>query len=624
MEYLRLEQVSKSYGEKILFKDLDFTISKGEKIALIAKNGSGKSTLLRIIASVEAPEGERARVILNRHIKAAFLDQDPSFEGHKTIEEIFYDVQDPRVKAIKRYEASLANGDPDEMSTALSLMDEHRAWDIEARAEEILSKLKLTPLDQIIDSLSGGQIKRLALAKLIFSEPEFIILDEPTNHLDVDMIEWLEKYLSGSQITLFMVTHDRYFLENICNEILELDGGTLFPYKGNYSEYLEKKAMRSLQENSAIDKVKKNFVKELEWVRRQPKARTTKAKSRVDGFEVLKEKVSSIQYDDPFEIEVDAARLGKKIVEFVDVSKSFGDKKILDGFWYKFNKGERIGINGPNGSGKTTFIKLLTEELRPDTGKIIIGDTVQFGHYTQAGIQLDEDKRVIDVIRDIAEYIPLAKGLKLSAGALLENFMFSRSQQQVYVSQLSGGERKRLHLLQVLVKNPNFLILDEPTNDLDILTLQVLEAYLEKFPGCLVIISHDRFFMDKLVQHMFIFNGDGQIDDYLGNYSQWRENRSKYPMSSDADSIKHAVYPSKTDRSEVAPIKRLSYLEKQEMNNIERKLENVEKRKAEIEKLFVDCHLPSQDINRLSQELATLKSEGDNLELRWLELSESV
>ncbi len=619
MEYLRLEEVSKSYGEKVLFKNLNLTISKGEKIALIAKNGSGKSTLLRIIAGEESPEWERARIILNNQIKMAFLDQDPTFDPTSSVEEVFYHADDPRIKAITEYEQALLSEDAVRISATLTKMDELNAWDVEARGKEILYKLKLADLHQTIDRLSGGQVKRLALAKLIFSEPEFIILDEPTNHLDVDMIEWLEKYLTSSNLTLFMVTHDRYFLENVCNEMIELDNGHIFRYKGNYSEYIEKKAMRSLQESSSLDKAKKSYIKELEWIRRQPKARGTKAKARVDGFDALKDKISSIQYEDPFEIEVEPVRLGKKIVEFIDVTKRFGNKVILDGFWYNFKKGERIGINGPNGSGKTSFIKFILDELSPDSGRVIIGDTIQFGHYTQEGIQLNEDKRVIEVVRDIAEYIPLAKGLKLSASALLETFMFDRSKQQVYVSQLSGGERKRLHLLQVLARNPNFLILDEPTNDLDLLTLQVLESYLEKFPGCLIIISHDRFFMDKIVDQMFIFHGEGKIEIFPGNYTQWRE---KPRESKENENVVTTAKISQAPAALETSGRKLSYLEKKEMQQIENRLKAIETRKKFIEQQFLDAELSPGDINKLSQELGQLKQEADDIELRWLELSE--
>ena len=619
MEYLSLESVSKSFGEKVLFDKINFTISKGDKVALIAKNGSGKSTLLKVIAGLESPEGERARILLSKNVSVAYLDQEPHFDSKQTIREIFFDPSIPLFKAVSNYTAAIESGDATLIESAIADMDDLKAWDAEAKGKEILYKLNLTDLDQSVGILSGGQKKRLALAKIIFSEPDFLILDEPTNHLDIEMIEWLEKYLASAQLTLFMVTHDRYFLQNVCNEIIELDKGRIFPYSGNYADYLEKKALRSQQDATSLDKAKKLFSKELEWIRRQPKARGTKAKSRIGDFNKLKNEISSITYDDVFEIEVDTARLGKKILEFHDVHKAFDEKVILKEFWYKFKKGEKVGISGPNGTGKTTFVNILTGSVLPDKGKRVQGETVQFGYYTQDGLQLDEDKRVIDVIRDIAEYIPLQKGHKLSAAALLENFMFSREHQQVYVSQLSGGERKRLHLLTVLMANPNFLILDEPTNDLDVLTLNVLESYLMKFTGCLVIISHDRYFMDKLVDHMFIFEGEGKILDYNGTYSEWKAQAKKTKSKSAKSPIDK---PSVEAPSDTIEVRKLSYLEKKEMQTIEKELQNFEKRKSDIENLFISGIDDSDEITKLSIELGNIKQKMDEMESRWLELSE--
>lgn len=621
MEYLKLEEVSKSYGEKMLFDNINMTISKGDKVALIAKNGSGKSTLLRVIAGVEAPEGERAKLLLNREVKVAFLDQDPEFESTKTVMEVLRSSDNAAVRAIKEYEDALTADDKDRLESAMSRLDDLGAWDMESRLKEILYRLNLSDLDQIISTLSGGQRKRLALAKIIIDEPDFLILDEPTNHLDIEMIEWLEQYLQSSQLTLFMVTHDRYFLERVCNEIIELDKGQLFPYKGNYSEYLEKKALRTANDQVNLEKAKKLLAKELEWVRRQPKARGTKAKSRVDSYHKLDDHISSITYDKVFEIDVDTVRLGKKIVEFYDVSKAYDDKVILDGFWYKFRKGERVGISGPNGTGKSTFIKLITGDTDIDTGKRVIGETVAFGHFRQDGIQLSEDKRVIDVIRDIAEYIPLKKGLKLSAAKLLETFMFSREHQQVYVSQLSGGERKRLHLLSVLIRNPNFLILDEPTNDLDVLTLNVLEDYLMQYPGCLVIISHDRYFMDKLVEHMFIFKGNGEIQDFNGTYSEWKA-QAKSSNSSKKSEVATSPVAQKQEEAAAPEVKKLSYKEKMEMQSIEKRLEVIESRKKEIEEQFMDTSLSGDRIQELSIEIGQLTNEAEEIEMRWLELAE--
>jgi len=620
MEYLSLEQVSKSFGEKVLFDRINFTISKGDKIGLIARNGSGKTTLLKVIAGVETPEGERSRVLLNRNIKTSYLDQDPQFDLEGTVGEAIFDVDIPSLKALKNYELAMADGDSERIEFAMQLMDELKAWDADAKAKEILYKLHLTDLDQVIGTMSGGQVKRLALAQIILSEPDFLIMDEPTNHLDVEMIEWLEDYLSRQQLTILMVTHDRYFLERVCNAIIELDKGKIFPYSGNYSDYLEKKTLRSQQDNVSIDKAKKLLAKELEWVRRQPKARGTKAKSRVNEYKKLQDEVSSITYEEVFQIEVDSARLGKKIMELSDVHMAFDDKVIMKEWWYKWQKGERVGIAGPNGVGKTTFVNIIEGNTRPDRGKRILGETVQIGYYTQDGLQVEGDKRVIDIIRDIAEYIPLKKGLKLSAAALLERFMFDRKQQQVFTSQLSGGEKKRLHLLTVLIKNPNFLILDEPTNDLDLLTLNVLEDYLMQFKGCLMIISHDRYFMDKLVDHMFIFKGEGVIQDYPGNYSQWKaqdelEKANKSSSSTSTAKANDVEAPKEEKR-------KLSYHEKKEMQDIEKEIDKLAKRKKVIEDLFLTGVEDQSKIEQLSIELGEIRTRTDDIEMRWLELSE--
>ena len=621
MQYLKLECVSKSYGEKILFKDLDFTISKGDKIALIAKNGSGKSTLLRIIGNEESAEGEKAKVLLNKNIKVGYLNQDPIFNANSTILESVIDSNNEQIIAIREYEEALILKDDDIIQKCLSAIEDLKAWDIEVRIKEILSKLNINDLSIKIGTLSGGQQKRIALAKLIIDEPDFFILDEPTNHLDIDMIEWLENYLQASRLTILMVTHDRYFLERVCNQIIELDKGLLFPYKGNYTDYLEKKSIRADVDSTMLDKGKKLLRKELEWMRRQPKARSTKAKSRITEYHKIKEKVSSISFDEAFAIEVDSARLGKKILELYDVSMAYQDKVILKNFWYKFKKTDRIGIAGPNGAGKTTLIKILTGEIRPNSGKRVKGSTVVFGHFSQDGLDMSKEHRVIDHIRQYADYIPLKKGLKLSAERLLETFMFSRPQQMVYISQLSGGERKRLHLLSVLIQNPNFLILDEPTNDLDILTLNVLESYLKQFPGCLVIVSHDRFFMDKLVDHMFIFEGDGAIKDYNGTYSEWKSSKNN---ERSGKGNTHKEIKSNREENTIPGIRKLSYLEKKEFKGLEKKISDLEKGKTRIEEQFLDPDLDAKKIEQLSIELAQVKNEIEEKEMRWLELSEYI
>ncbi|MEO0627323.1 MAG: ABC-F family ATP-binding cassette domain-containing protein, partial [Bacteroidota bacterium] len=523
MIYLQLENVSKSYGEKVLFDRIELPVNKGAKVALVAKNGTGKSTLLRVAAGVDLPEGVGSKVYVHRDARLAYLPQDPQFRKDATVLEAVFNSESEVVRLVRDYEmAVLLPNKQDQLQKLLTRMDELAAWDTEARIKEILSKLNISDIHQPVDTLSGGQRKRIALAKMIIDEPDLIILDEPTNHLDLDMIEWLEEWLRQAKVTLLMVTHDRYFLERVCNQIVELDQGQLYRYSGNYSDYLEKKATRYEIAAAEHDKNTKRLKRELEWVRRMPKARGTKAKSRVDAYAELRDKVGGFKKTEELQIEIKGRRLGKKILEAHNISKTYGDRKILDSFDYKFKKGERVGIVGPNGAGKSTLLGLLTKEIATDTGKVVIGDNTAFGYYTQSGMQLSEDKRVIEVVREIAEFIPLEKGLKLTAASLLEKFLFSRKQQQVYVSQLSGGERRRLFLLTVLMQNPNFLILDEPTNDLDIMTINVLEDFLMDFPGVILIVSHDRFFLDKLCDHLFVFKGAGKIKDWNGTYTEWR------------------------------------------------------------------------------------------------------
>lgn len=622
VNYLSLENITKTYGEKVLFNNLDMQISKGQKIALVAKNGTGKSTLLRVIAGEESPEGETANIIMRQDVRVGYLVQEPDFYAEDTILDAVFDSENPKIQAIKRYErAMLGLSDDAEMQAALAKMDDLKAWDFEATIKEILFKLKISNLDQKIKTLSGGQKKRLALAKLIIDEPEFLILDEPTNHLDLDMIEWLENYLQQPNLTLFMVTHDRYFLERVCNTIIELEHGQLFRYSGNYSEFLAKKAIREETASAELEKNQKLLSKELDWVRRSPQARTTKAKSRVDAFYDLKDKVSNVPQNEDLQIDIKGQRLGKKILEMHNVGKSYGDLKMVQGFDYKFKKKERVGIVGPNGVGKTTFLKLLTKQIPTDTGKVVIGDNTVFGYYTQDGIQLKEDKRVLEVVQDIAEYIPLEKGQKLTAAALLERFLFSRKQQQVYVSQLSGGERRRLFLLTVLMKNPNFLILDEPTNDLDIITLNVLEEFLMEYPGCLVVVTHDRYFMDKIVDHLFVFEGNGQIKDFNGDYSEYREiqkdreREQKRLERAEQEKVKKKEQPQSGKPS-------LSYEERKEMNRVEKEIKKLEERKTEITNQFNATDLTPEKIEKLSIELSEVKSLIEEKEMRWLELAE--
>ncbi|MBX2929737.1 MAG: ABC-F family ATP-binding cassette domain-containing protein [Saprospiraceae bacterium] len=622
MNYLTIDNISKTYGEKVLFSGLSLQINKGQKVAIVAKNGTGKTTLLRVIAGRENPEGENASVYVARDVRVGYLEQDPDFFEQGSVLDAVFDADTELTRTIKRYEALLHQpGSDAEMQSILSRMDDLKAWDFEARVREMLTRFNLGDFSQPVSTLSGGQRKRLALVHLILTEPEFLIIDEPTNHLDLDMIEWLEGYLAQPGLTLFMVTHDRYFLERVCNTIVELDNGQLYKYSGNYSDFLEKKAIREENENLALDKGRKLLSKELDWMRRMPQARTTKAKSRIDAFYNLHDKVSNTKDNSELQIDIKGQRLGKKILELHNVSKRFGDKSVLEPFNYKFQRNERIGIVGPNGVGKSSFLRLLTGELRPDTGKVVQGDNTVFGYYSQDGLHLPDDKRVIDVILDIAEYIPLEKGQKLTAAQLLERFLFNRKQQLVYVSQLSGGEKRRLYLLTVLMRNPNFLILDEPTNDLDVISLNVLEEFLLEFPGCILIVSHDRFFLDKLAQHLFIFEGEGRIKDFNGDYTEYREIQKEQEREQ-----------RRQDRSEQQKIKAaqkpvvvggLSPEERKELQRLEKDILKLESRRKEIESRFSEqADLSAQQIQDLSQELATLNGAIEAKEMRWMELAE--
>ncbi len=622
MQYLLLENINKSFGEKVLFDDINLSITKGDKIALIAKNGSGKTTLLKVIAGTEGIEGEKAKIQTAKDIEIAYLEQEPYFHPEASVLDAVLESDHPSIQAIRVYEEAMQAGDNAALEAAIVKIEDLKAWNIEHRMREILSKLNITDLKQKVGQLSGGQKKRIALAKIILRDPDFLILDEPTNHLDIDMIEWLENYLESSQLTIFMVTHDRYFLERVCNTIIELDRGNVYPYKGNYSNYLEKKDARMANESVVLDKTQKLFKKELQWIRRQPKARSTKAKSRVDDFQDIKQRAHQKLDDEEMTIHIKSARMGSKILEAHGLTKSFGDKHIIKGFNYKFKKGERVGIVGPNGAGKSTVLKLLTGALKPDGGKVVVGDTIVFGYYTQSGMNLKEDRRVIDAVRDIAEYIPLEKGQKLTAESLLEKFLFPRAQQRVYVSQLSGGERRRLYLLTILMSNPNFLILDEPTNDLDVLTLNVLENFLMDFPGCLIIVSHDRYFTDKLVQHLFILDGEGGVKDYNGNYSKYREEKLiEVREQQRLDREKRKATEVKVNTVEQAA-KQLSHEERKAVKRLEKAIEKLEERKETITLKFADADITPDQIAEMSKELAEVKSQLEEKEEEWFMLSE--
>jgi len=618
VNYLNVENISKSYGELVLFEDLSFSIHKDQKIAFIAKNGSGKTSILNILSGKDAPD--KGQIIVRKGLRLSFLDQEPILDKRLTIEETIFASEIPILKVIESYENALKNPEDSEAyQLAFEAMDRHNAWEFETQYQQILSQLKLEDLSQKVSSLSGGQKKRLALAQSLLSKPDILILDEPTNHLDLEMIEWLEDYFTKTQQTLFMVTHDRYFLERVCNEIIELDHGKLFTYKGNYSYYLEKKEARIANELVEVGKAKQLFKKELDWMRRQPKARTTKSKSRIDDFFEIKKKAHQRRKDHEVQLEINMERLGSKIIEFHNVSKAFKDKNILDSFDYTFKKGERIGIIGKNGTGKSTFLNLLTQSLQPDNGKIVLGETVKIGYYTQGGIPVKPNQKVIEVIRQYGDYIPLAKGRQISAQQLLERFLFDRKKQYDFVEKLSGGEQKRLYLCTVLIQNPNVLILDEPTNDLDIVTLNVLENFLLDFPGVLLVVSHDRYFMDKIVDHLFVFRGNAVIEDFPGNYSDFRAYDTSLP--------KTANIKVKADIIEVVKkneAKKLSYNEQKEYKNLESKIRSLELDKTALEDKFNNPELSQEDINKLSEDLQTIISLIEEKELRWFELAEKL
>ncbi len=618
MQYLLLENVHRSYGDKLLFKNVNLSISKGDKIALIAKNGSGKTTLLRIIGGEEGSDGENAKITISKEIHTAILKQDPQFDPNATVLETVFDTPNEAIRAVADYEKALHANDEALLHRCVTRLEDLKAWDLESKIKEILSRLKLDNLEQKIREMSGGQVKRLALAKILIDEPDFLILDEPTNHLDIEMIEWLETFLQQPNLTVFMVTHDRYFLERVCNEIIELDNGQIYVYRGNYSQFLEKREARLQNDASNLEKTKKLFSKELEWMRRQPQARSTKAKSRIDDFYEIKEKAQVRQQQDTVQINIAASRLGSKILEAHNISKQFGAKKIVNGFTYKFKRGERIGIVGPNGTGKSTFLKILTQQLAPDAGKIVVGDTIVFGYYTQDGLQLKEDKTVLDVIRDIAEYIPLDKGQKLSAESLLERFLFPRPQQRVFVSQLSGGEKRRLYLLTILMKNPNFLILDEPTNDLDIITLNVLEEYLQDFPGCLIIVTHDRYFMDKLVDHLFVLEGGGAIRDFNGSYSEYRELKKTEEKEKTTTLKSEAA----TSTSQEENKGKASFEQRKEFARLEKEIKKLEEQKEQITSQFDDPTLSADKILALSNDLQEIQTQLEEKEGKWFDLAD--
>lgn len=617
---LQVENLTKSFGVNSLFDDINFTINEGDKVGLIAKNGTGKSTLLSIIAGDDTPDD--GKLIFKNDVTIGYLKQLPQFEPHLSVMDTCLIGDDDQSKAIRQYENALIEGNNEEMTKAIQAMDLASAWDYEERFKQILSQLKIDDFKQRISELSGGQIKRVALAKILISNPQFLIHDEPTNHLDIDMIEWLEAYLSRSRMTILMVTHDRYFLDKICSKILELDQKSIYGYDGNYNYYLEKRAERIDAQNAAVEKARNLLRTEIEWMRRQPQARAHKAQYRIDAFYDLKERAQSRNDKGDVELNVKAGYIGKKIFVAHHVSKSFDGKVILNDFNYIFSRYEKLGIVGDNGVGKSTFIKLLLDRIQPDSGYFEIGETVKFGYYSQEGIHFDEGKKVIDAIRDVAEHIYFDEKHHYSASQFLQLFLFSPTDQQKLIEKLSGGEKRRLYLAMVLMSKPNFLILDEPTNDLDIQTLEILEDYLSKFSGCLIVISHDRFFMDRCVDHTFVFMGDGVIKDFPGNYSEyraWKEAHEKEETT--AQKQKAELKPAKPRNNNRDNSQKLTFKEKREFEELTESIERLTKEKEELFNLF-NSGEQIDDVATKASRFEEVKDLLDEMELRWLELSE--
>ena len=617
---LQVENLTKSFGVNSLFDDINFTINEGDKVGLIAKNGTGKSTLLSIIAGDDTPDD--GKLIFKNDVTIGYLKQLPQFEPHLSVMDTCLIGDDDQSKAIRQYENALIEGNNEEMTKAIQAMDLASAWDYEERFKQILSQLKIDDFKQRISELSGGQIKRVALAKILISNPQFLILDEPTNHLDIDMIEWLEAYLSRSRMTILMVTHDRYFLDKICSKILELDQKSIYGYDGNYNYYLEKRAERIDAQNAAVEKARNLLRTEIEWMRRQPQARVHKAQYRIDAFYDLKERAQSRNDKGDVELNVKAGYIGKKIFVAHHVSKSFDGKVILNDFNYIFSRYEKLGIVGDNGVGKSTFIKLLLDRIQPDSGYFEIGETVKFGYYSQEGIHFDEGKKVIDAIRDVAEHIYFDEKHHYSASQFLQLFLFSPTDQQKLIEKLSGGEKRRLYLAMVLMSKPNFLILDEPTNDLDIQTLEILEDYLSKFSGCLIVISHDRFFMDRCVDHTFVFMGDGVIKDFPGNYSEyraWKEAHEKEEAT--VQKQKAESKPAKQRSNNRDKSQKLTFKEKREFEDLTESIERLTKEKEELFNLF-NSGEQIDDVATKASRFEEVKDLLDEMELRWLELSE--
>lgn len=630
MHYVSAENLGKSYGIKPLFKNLSFHIEEGDKIAIVARNGYGKSTLLKIIAGKETPE--EGKLWIHKDVTVALFEQEPEFMEELSILDNIFHHNHPVINAIKQYEAATDSEDAELLGKAIVLMDELGAWDFDSKVKQILGKLNIHQLQQKAGTLSGGQRKRVALARTLIDigfehKHVLLIMDEPTNHLDVETVEWLEHYLNQEKVTLLLVTHDRYFLDAVCEEIWELEGSNLYIHKGDYENYIEKKAARIEQDASSIDKAKNLYRKELEWIRKQPKARTTKSKSRIDAFADVETKAKQKIVDNQVQLQVKMNRLGGKVAELKKVYKSFGDLTIMKGFDYTFSKGERVGVVGKNGAGKSTFLNMLLGKEQADSGKINIGETVVFGYYSQQGLEVKEDMRVIEFVKNIAENFPLANGGSLSAAQFLQLFLFEPDQQYTYISKLSGGEKKRLLLLSILFRNPNFLILDEPTNDLDLPTLGVLENFLSEYQGCLLIVSHDRYFMDRLTDHLFVFEGNGNIRDFPGNYTQYRIWKKEQEEKKETETQKiQTAAKSITPVADVASVekRRASYKEKREFEILQKEIADLEKEKQGIHTQLGDAGIPYDQLQKLSARIGEITALLDEKEMRWLELSEFV
>lgn len=625
MHYVSVEGLGKSYGIQPLFSGISFHISEGDKIALVARNGSGKSTLLKILAGKET--ADEGKVWVNRDVDVVLFEQEPVFEEDKSVLDNIFFHDHPMINAIKHYEAVSEEQDAEKLTDAIVKMDELGAWDFDARVKQILEKLNIHHLQQPVKTLSGGQRKRVALAKTLIDigfehKHVLLIMDEPTNHLDVEMVEWLEHYLDKENMTLLLVTHDRYFLDAVCEEIWELEGSELYVHKGDYENFLEKKAARIENETASIDKARNTYRRELEWMRKQPKARTTKSKSRQDNFYEVEKRAKQRIEEQQLELQMKMSRLGGKVVEMKKVYKSYGDKVILKGFDYTFSKGERIGVVGKNGAGKSTFIQMAQQLEDVDSGKINVGDTVVFGNYSQQGLVVKEDMRVIEFVKNIAENFPLASGGSLSAAQFLQLFLFDPDKQYTYISRLSGGEKRRLHLLSILFRNPNFLVLDEPTNDLDLPTLSVLENFLSEFSGCLLIVSHDRYFMDRLVDHLFVFEGDGVVRDFPGNYSQYRTWLKEQENKTQAGTKLQEVAIAKETKHPDSQARRLSFKEKREFDTLEKEIASLSKEKEQITQKLNSGDTPFEELQELSNRIGVVSQQLDEKEMRWLELSE--